>query len=149
MNDCNRKHATDAFHRHEAENNPQYLIQPHINIQGKCTVLTGSFIPEGVEISHEYGIINLPEESFQYIRHVLYEVISNTEFHIAGVLTKLLHQKLDSWLCTVFPVYTLMAQTCVREIQSFSVNDTDLDRLDCLQYKAQGNEKSCSHHTEL
>lgn len=79
------------------------------------TVLTGSFPPEGVEISHEYGIINLPKEPFQYIRHVLDEIISNTQFHITGIPTKLFHQKLDSGLCTIFPVYTLMAQTCVRE----------------------------------
>lgn len=89
-------------------------------------VLTGSFSPERVQISHEYGIINFPEKPLQYICHILYEIVSNAEFHIPGIFAKFLHQKFDSGLGTIFPVYTLMAQTCARQI--FIIGDiVDLD----------------------
>lgn len=82
-------------------------------------VLTGSFSPEGVQISHEYVIIDFPEEPLKHIGHVLDEIVSDTEFHIPGILTKLVHEKFDSGLGTIFPVYTLMAQTCAVQIKSF------------------------------
>lgn len=81
-------------------------------------VLTGCFSPEGVQISHEYWIIDFSKEPLQYIGHILDEIVSDTEFHIPGILTKLFHQKFDSGLGTIFSVYTLMAQTCACRIKS-------------------------------
>lgn len=74
-------------------------------------LLTGSLLPVWVQICHEYGVINLTEEPLQHICHILNEIVSNAEFHVAGISPELLHQKLDSGLGSIFPVDTFMAQT--------------------------------------
>lgn len=74
-------------------------------------LLTGSLLPVRVQICHKYGIIYLTKEPLQHICHILNEIVPNSKFDVASILPKLLHQKFDSGLGSIFPVDPFMAQT--------------------------------------
>ena len=73
-------------------------------------MLTGSLLPWWMQVGHEDGVIDLPEESFEHVGHILDEVVPDTQLHIPGILSEFVHQKLDPGLGPVFPVYSLVTQ---------------------------------------
>lgn len=75
------------------------------------TGLTGSCLPQRVEVSHEDGVIHLSEEPLQDIRHILDEVVPDPQFDVSSIFAKLFHQEFDSGFGPVLPVDALMAQT--------------------------------------
>lgn len=63
-----------------------------------------------MQVGHEDGVVDLPEESFEHVGDVLDEVVPDAQLHVPRVLAELLHQELDPGLGPVFPVYSLVTQ---------------------------------------
>lgn len=78
-----------------------------------------------MEVGHEDGVVDFSEEPLQDVRHVLDEVVSDPQFDVSSVFTKLFHQEFDPGFGPVLPVDPLVAQTygaCSEDLFSFTVS---------------------------
>ena len=64
-----------------------------------------------MQVAHEDGVVDFPEEAFEDVGHVLDEVVSDSQLHVPSIRAKLLHQQLDPGLGPVLPVNSFMTQT--------------------------------------
>lgn len=65
-----------------------------------------------MEVDHEDWVIDLSEEPFQYVGHVLDEVVPDPQLDVSSVSAELLHQQLDPGFGSVLPVDAFVTQTC-------------------------------------